>query len=759
MIEGHCKGLPATIPRCLKQQSRCDVPRCHAAGNLLTISSALVDPLHAGAVLAALTISLRHCRQRAAASSGCAQARQSFVAACAEVDGDLNPADLSNLAASMANSMARDDPLIGRLVRAVKFTDERTLTPPAVSKLAWSFARLQVQDAVVFERLAVQAAEQAPLYGAQELSCLSWALGKVRFANAAVFETIAEQALYTHSIASDPKGMLHLLSASTRMQANLPELLPAAIDLLSKCRHKLKVFELRSFLISLRRVQTRESGVTKAMQEIVDELTLRLEADDVPCEDIAKTLRVLVGAQALQLGLFLKALGKAFGGNAASAKDLVGLMEAVSRLHYANCTLFANIARRALCLLEIGEMEASEASLIAISFAKFGYQHKDFAQELVAQVGSRRDLLPCGVPARVMFMVASAEEVDDEAMQRLRRSYEGGLGTCIPTEAARAKQQAVEILQGLWPLSSSGHLSPALLALLRERLVAISQLLEDYGADMKVAPASAQTLASSLGLEGYSVALDLPDRVVLCKSAQEHENYEVLPSFAQTGLGTSPIVTDARWDCGRLEKDAPGPALIAKSYAAYFDLRLQIEIGQVARDQLLLLHGWKAISGWFAVNLRIGRCEGGGLKVVREDDAMRGQPAVTQFKAVAHLQCDGRSYTLAIGRTASSRQHQVRIHAAAMGHPVVCDGVYSHAATAREQLLLFKLGNRSGFTHHFRLSFMDQNGRLQEAFEQVPLELLDALSHLSPKDAHAASTLARLRTDSASLLKDLVAMG
>eukprot|EP00971_Amphidinium_carterae_P228643 4535176-Amphidinium_carterae.2 len=106
----------------------------------------------------------------------------------------------------------------------------------------------------------------------------------------------------------DPKPPRQQQSPYPIYEANLPELLPAAIDLLSKCRHKLKaassqllsprsscspsceVFELRSFLISLRRVQTRESGVTKseAMQEIVDELTLRLEADDVPCEDLTQ---------------------------------------------------------------------------------------------------------------------------------------------------------------------------------------------------------------------------------------------------------------------------------------------------------------------------------------------------------------------------------------------------------------------------------------------------------------------------------------
>lgn len=118
----------------------------------------------------------------------------------------------------------------------------------------------------------------------------------------------------------------------------------------------------------------------------------------------------------------------------------------------------------------------------------------------------------------------------------------------------------------------------------------------------------------------------------------------------------------------RLDRDTSGLMVVAKSGRAHRELSRALQERAVGRIYLVALWG-RLRESPLAVDLPIGRHpkERTRMAVVEA-----GRPARTTFRALeqwtAACLCEAR---LATGRT-----HQIRVHAAAAGHPVVGDGAY-----------------------------------------------------------------------------------
>jgi 23S rRNA-/tRNA-specific pseudouridylate synthase len=57
-------------------------------------------------------------------------------------------------------------------------------------------------------------------------------------------------------------------------------------------------------------------------------------------------------------------------------------------------------------------------------------------------------------------------------------------------------------------------------------------------------------------------------------------------------------------------------------------------------------------------------------------DKYRGKKALTRFRVVG----SAGNYTVAEALPETGRTHQIRVHSASLGHPIVCDGLYGAAA-------------------------------------------------------------------------------
>ncbi len=182
----------------------------------------------------------------------------------------------------------------------------------------------------------------------------------------------------------------------------------------------------------------------------------------------------------------------------------------------------------------------------------------------------------------------------------------------------------------------------------------------------------------------------------------------------------------------RLDKNTSGLILVAKNEAARRDLQGQFKRGEVEKVYLALVHGKvEPVNG--VIDAPIGRDarDRKRMAVARS----RGRQAVTQYHVLEHLG----DFTLLEVRPQTGRTHQVRVHLAFVGHPVVGDEMYGH----RKQ----RLGIMRQFLHAHRLGFrLPASGAHLELVSELPDDLAAVLGRLREPSLVTARDWERLRS-------------
>ncbi len=119
----------------------------------------------------------------------------------------------------------------------------------------------------------------------------------------------------------------------------------------------------------------------------------------------------------------------------------------------------------------------------------------------------------------------------------------------------------------------------------------------------------------------------------------------------------------------RLDRETSGVVVIARSPSLARELGLAMQARQVEKRYRAILEG--ALAGPITVEAPVGPDSGSSF-VARQAVVEGGQPALTEFKPVT----TNSSYTLAEIHPLTGRRHQIRVHAAHIGHPVLGDKLY-----------------------------------------------------------------------------------
>ncbi|MCP9801171.1 RluA family pseudouridine synthase [Synechococcus sp. RedBA-s] len=121
----------------------------------------------------------------------------------------------------------------------------------------------------------------------------------------------------------------------------------------------------------------------------------------------------------------------------------------------------------------------------------------------------------------------------------------------------------------------------------------------------------------------------------------------------------------------RLDKDTTGCIVVAKSQEALVRLQVQIQKRVASREYLAVVHGAPTASSGTIVGA-IGRHPADRKKyaVVAEE---KGRFACTHWTLIERLG----DYSLLRFRLDTGRTHQIRVHCAHIGHPIVGDVTYS----------------------------------------------------------------------------------
>lgn len=121
----------------------------------------------------------------------------------------------------------------------------------------------------------------------------------------------------------------------------------------------------------------------------------------------------------------------------------------------------------------------------------------------------------------------------------------------------------------------------------------------------------------------------------------------------------------------RIDKETSGLVLLGKTGKVTGLLGTALAEKDVVKDYLALVEGAVAADHQ-TIDLPIGEDTDAELRMLRRIDPEKGQAACTEVWVVERL---GR-FTLVRCRLHTGRQHQIRVHMKAIGHPLVCDHHY-----------------------------------------------------------------------------------
>lgn len=166
----------------------------------------------------------------------------------------------------------------------------------------------------------------------------------------------------------------------------------------------------------------------------------------------------------------------------------------------------------------------------------------------------------------------------------------------------------------------------------------------------------------------------------------------------------------------RLDKDTSGLIIVAKNATAHMKLSDQFKNRTVTKTYTALVNG-RLSPETGVIEARIGRDPRNRKKMAVVSG---GREARTDYRVIKYID----NYTLLEVKPRTGRTHQIRVHLAAIGFPIVGDSTYGAKS---------KLAPRQ-FLHASKLGFrLPSTGEFHEFESELPEDLSQVLKNLAEK--------------------------
>ena len=178
----------------------------------------------------------------------------------------------------------------------------------------------------------------------------------------------------------------------------------------------------------------------------------------------------------------------------------------------------------------------------------------------------------------------------------------------------------------------------------------------------------------------------------------------------------------------RLDKETSGLIIVAKNDEAHRKLGAQFAAREVKKKYVALVHGWvKKDSGTIAQSISRDP-----VRRVRMTARLQGgRAAVTHYRVLRRLDTKFGKLTLLDVKIDTGRTHQIRVHVAEMGHPVVGDTMYG--APKQAQGKSAAIGLPRNFLHAAELEFRHPRTGVTIALtSELPEQLREFLKKMAP---------------------------
>jgi len=159
----------------------------------------------------------------------------------------------------------------------------------------------------------------------------------------------------------------------------------------------------------------------------------------------------------------------------------------------------------------------------------------------------------------------------------------------------------------------------------------------------------------------------------------------------------------------RLDKDTSGIMVFAKSDTAHKDLAEQFKNRKIKRIYIALVKGIVQLDNGI-IDLPIGRRNVDRKKMGIEFAG--GKEASTQYNVLKRF----RDFTMLELRLGTGRTHQIRVHTAHIGHPVLGDKLYGSGKGISRQALHAKL---LGFTHPVTKKYLEFESEIPADMQEI----------------------------------------
>ena len=166
----------------------------------------------------------------------------------------------------------------------------------------------------------------------------------------------------------------------------------------------------------------------------------------------------------------------------------------------------------------------------------------------------------------------------------------------------------------------------------------------------------------------------------------------------------------------RIDMNTTGVIVACKNDKAHNDIAMQLAVHSITRKYYCIVHNrFKEEEG--TVDAPIGRNPKD--RKMMAIDRKNGKRAVTHYRVLENFD----KYSFIECQLETGRTHQIRVHMASIGHPILGDDVYCHAKTG------YKLQGQTlhagvlGFIHPSTGEYMEFKAPLPEYFEKLLKDL------------------------------------
>jgi 23S rRNA pseudouridine1911/1915/1917 synthase len=184
----------------------------------------------------------------------------------------------------------------------------------------------------------------------------------------------------------------------------------------------------------------------------------------------------------------------------------------------------------------------------------------------------------------------------------------------------------------------------------------------------------------------------------------------------------------------RLDKETSGLIVVAKNDEAHRKLAAQFARREVKKTYVALVHGWlKKDSG--TISAAISRDQVRRTRMTTRGSG--GREAVSHYKVIRRLDTAYGKFSLIEVKIDTGRTHQIRVHMASLGHPIVGDKLYGAAAELkplsgnRKRINIEPISLLRNFLHAAELQLAHpRTGETTSLKSELPKELNEFLKQI-----------------------------